>query len=237
MRILLTGATGYIGKRLLPLLLDAGHELVCCVRDRSRFPKDGIYASPLISLLEVDFLSELPSPDALGHIDAAYYLIHSMSSGSADFDALEERAAQSFTAFIAGSGARQVIYLGGIANSDQLSQHLASRQRVEKVLRAGRVPLTTLRAGIIVGSGSASFEIVRDLVEKLPVMITPMGVIMTGSFSTRSRTISNEALPDPTMMPARSVVSGTRPALSTFSTLWREARCCESWSLLAMPPR
>jgi len=173
MRILLTGTTGYIGKRLLPILLDAGHEVVCCVRDRSRFPADGIYASPLISLLEVDFLSELPSPDALGQIDAAYYLIHSMSSGSADFDALEERAAQSFTAFIAGSGARQVIYLGGIANSERLSQHLASRQRVEEVLRAGQVPLTTLRAGIIVGSGSASFEIVRDLVEKLPVMITP----------------------------------------------------------------
>lgn len=173
MRILLTGATGYIGKRLLPVLLDAGHEVVCCVRDRSRFPKDGIYASPLISLIEVDFLDQLPSSDALGPIDAAYYLIHSMSSGSADFDALEEQAAHSFSAFIAASGVRQVIYLGGIVNSEQLSQHLASRQRVEEVLRAGTVPLTALRAGIIVGSGSASFEIMRDLVEKLPIMITP----------------------------------------------------------------
>jgi len=173
MRILLTGATGYIGKRLLPVLLDQGHEVICCVRDRSRFPRDGIYASPLISLLEVDFLGKLPPPEALGSIDAAYYLIHSMSSGSTDFDALEERAAQSFSAFIAGAGARQVIYLGGIVNSEKLSQHLASRQRVEEVLGAGSVPLTTLRAGIIVGSGSASFEIVRDLVEKLPVMITP----------------------------------------------------------------
>ncbi len=173
MRILLTGVTGYIGKRLLPQLLDAGHEVVCCVRDRSRFPKDGIYASPRISLLEVDFLGVLPSHSVLGQLDAAYYLIHSMSSGSADFDALEERAAQRFVQFIAASGARQVIYLGGIANSDRLSQHLASRQRVEEVLRAGGIPLTTLRAGIIVGSGSASFEIMRDLVEKLPVMITP----------------------------------------------------------------
>jgi uncharacterized protein YbjT (DUF2867 family) len=173
MRILLTGATGYIGKRLIPLLIDAGHEVVCCVRDRSRFPKDGIYGSPLISLLEVDFLGVIPSKEALGHIDAAYYLIHSMSSGSSDFDAMEEQAARNFTGFILGSGARQVIYLGGIANSDQLSQHLASRQKVEGVLNEGSVPLTALRAGIIVGSGSASFEIVRDLVEKLPVMVTP----------------------------------------------------------------
>jgi uncharacterized protein YbjT (DUF2867 family) len=173
MRILLTGATGYIGKRLLPVLLDAGHEVVCCVRDRTRFPTEGIYASPRISLLEVDFLGDIPSQSTVGQIDAAYYLIHSMSSGSADFDALEERAAKNFVRLIDGSGARQVIYLGGIVNSDRLSQHLASRQRVEVVLSEGHVPLTTLRAGIIVGSGSASFEIVRDLVEKLPVMITP----------------------------------------------------------------
>jgi nucleoside-diphosphate-sugar epimerase len=89
MRILLTGATGYIGKRLLPVLLDAGHEVMCCVRDRSRFPTEGIYASSRISLLEVDFLGKRPHQSAVGQIDAAYYLIHSMSSGSADFDALE----------------------------------------------------------------------------------------------------------------------------------------------------
>jgi len=173
MRILLTGATGYIGKRLLPVLLHSGHEVVCCVRDRTRFPKDGVYASPLISLFEVDFLGIIPPTADLGHIDAAYYLIHSMSSGSADFDALEEKAARNFCSLVASSGARQIIYLGGIANSQELSQHLASRQRVESVLRSADVPLTALRAGIIVGSGSASFEIMRDLVEKLPFMITP----------------------------------------------------------------
>ena len=80
-KILLTGATGYIGKRLLPVLLEDGHEVVCCVRDKDRFPTDGIYTDPRISLFEVDFLKELPSSEAIMDIDAAYYLIHSMSSG------------------------------------------------------------------------------------------------------------------------------------------------------------
>ena len=172
-KILLTGATGYIGKRLLPVLLDQGHEVVCCVRDKDRFPTDGIYTDPKISLFEVDFLKELPSSEAIKDIDAAYYLIHSMSSGKSDFGKLEETSARNFIKLVTPTAAQQIIYLTGITNEKDLSKHLASRKNVEEVLGKSKIPLTSVRAGIIVGSGSASFEIIRDLVEKLPVMITP----------------------------------------------------------------
>lgn len=173
MKILLTGATGYIGKRLLPILLDAGHDVVCAVRDVNRFPETGIYADRKISLLEVDFLKELPSAEAIKDIDVAYYLIHSMSSSTSDFEELEAQSAHAFIQLIGKTTCKQIIYLGGIANQEELSKHLASRSHVENILQSSSVPLTALRAGIIVGSGSASFEIMRDLVEKLPVMVTP----------------------------------------------------------------
>ncbi|TLV03700.1 SDR family oxidoreductase [Dyadobacter luticola] len=173
MNILLTGATGYIGKRLLPILLDHGHHVICCVRDKQRFPSSGIYQHANISLFEVDFLNEIPDSKALGKIDAAYYLIHSMSSTSGDFERMETLSAQNFIKLVGGSGIRQIIYLGGITNGNDLSKHLNSRKKVEEVLSSSDIPLTAIKAGIIVGSGSASFEIIRDLVEKLPVMITP----------------------------------------------------------------
>ncbi|MBW8332342.1 MAG: SDR family oxidoreductase [Prolixibacteraceae bacterium] len=173
MKILLTGATGYIGKRLLPVLLELGHEVVCCVRDKKRFPSEGIYQHPGISLLEVDFLKDIPSSESIKDIDVAYYLIHSMSSNTADFDKLEAVSAGNFIRLVQQTQARQIIYLGGITNEEILSQHLASRKNVEVILSKGNIPLTTIKAGIIVGSGSASFEIIRDLVEKLPLMITP----------------------------------------------------------------
>lgn len=173
MKILLTGATGYIGKRLLPVLLELGHEVVCCVRDKKRFPSEGIYQHPGISLLEVDFLKDIPSSESIKDIDVAYYLIHSMSSNSADFEKLEAVSAENFIQLVQQTQARQIIYLGGITNEKILSQHLASRKNVEVILSKGDIPLTTIKAGIIVGSGSASFEIIRDLVEKLPLMITP----------------------------------------------------------------
>lgn len=173
MKVLLTGATGYIGKRLLPILLDEGHQVVCAVRDMHRFPTGGIYSDSNISLLEVDFLKELPKTSSIKDIDAAYYLVHSMSSSTSDFESLEARSAESFIQLISGTTCQQIIYLGGIANQDALSKHLASRANVETILRGGNIPVTALKAGIIVGSGSASFEIIRDLVEKLPVMVTP----------------------------------------------------------------
>ena len=173
MKILLTGANGYIGKRLLPVLLEEGHSVVCCVRDKNRFPKDGFYANKNISLLEIDFLKNNPLPDSIKDIDAAYYLIHSMSSGISNFEELESDSARNFVKLINLTSAKQVIYLSGITNKEKLSRHLQSRNNVEEILKQGNAPLTVLKAGIIVGSGSASFEIIRDLVEKLPVMITP----------------------------------------------------------------
>lgn len=172
MKILLTGATGYIGKRLLPVLLEQGHEVVCCVRDKNRFNPD-LPVKQKPEVIELNFL-ETESLDAIpGNIDAAYYLIHSMSSSKDDFESLESTSAKNFRDAIDKTNARQVIYLSGIVNEEKLSKHLRSRKKVEDILASGKYKLTTLRAGIIVGSGSASFEIIRDLVEKLPIMVAP----------------------------------------------------------------
>jgi len=172
MKILLTGVTGYIAQRLLPVLLDNGHEVVCCVRDSSRLNTKKYSPLP-ISVVEVDFLDEDSLRCIPNDIDVAYYLIHSMSTQSGDFGQMEEICATNFKNRIEQTTAKQVIYLSGISNADELSKHLTSRRQVETVLGGSRFSLTTLKAGIIVGSGSASFEIIRDLVEKLPFMITP----------------------------------------------------------------
>lgn len=173
MNILLTGVTGYIGKRLIPVLLAQGHHLVCCVRDQARFPANELYPGANISVCEVDFLRPVNLATTPKNIDAAFYLIHSMSTKTGDFELLEKQTAQHFVDYLDATSARQIIYLGGIVKEDELSKHLRSRKATEEVLRTSRIPLTSLRAGIIVGSGSASFEIIRDLVEKLPVMVTP----------------------------------------------------------------
>lgn len=170
MKILLTGATGYIGKRILPVLLQEGHEVVCAVRDSDRVDLKK-YKPEQVTLVECDLLS----PESLRKlpidIEAAYYLVHSMTGK--EFAMHEKDSAENFVKYANTTRARQLIYLGGIVNSEVLSAHLSSRKQVEEILRQSKVPLTALRAGIIVGSGSASFEIIRDLVEKLPVMITP----------------------------------------------------------------
>ena len=171
MKILLTGATGYIGKRLLPVLIKNGHQVICCVRDLNRYHPPASL-KPFIEIIKVDFLDEDSLRNIPKEIDAAYYLIHSMSN-STEYDKLEEIAATNFKNYLNNTTAKQVIYLSGIVNEDNLSKHLKSRKNVEDILGKGLFSLTTLRAGIIMGSGSASFEIIRDLVEKLPVMITP----------------------------------------------------------------
>ena len=172
MKILLTGSTGYIAQRLIPVLLGKGHEVICCVRDRARF-NSAKYRSQLLSVVEVDFLKSETLKNIPVDIDAAYYLIHSMSTSKGDFEKMEEISAINFKNCIQQTKARQVIYLSGIVNEEVLSKHLTSRKNVERILGSGSYPLTTLRAGIIIGSGSASFEIIRDLVEKLPLMIAP----------------------------------------------------------------
>lgn len=172
MKVLLTGATGYIGKRLLTALLKEDLEVVCCVRDKRRFDIRK-YNSAHLSVIEVNFLREETLERIPDDIDAAYYLIHSMSTTTGDFQIMEEDSARNFRDRISQTQAKQVIYLSGIVNEIDLSKHLSSRKSVEDILFSGGYHLTTLRAGIIVGSGSASFEIIRDLIEKLPIMIAP----------------------------------------------------------------
>jgi uncharacterized protein YbjT (DUF2867 family) len=173
MKILLSGATGYIGKRLLPLLIQRGYKVICCVRDVNRIPPDGIFRDPNVTLYEIDFLKGNSASDLIRDIDVAYYLIHSMSSNTKDFERLEEISANNFVTLVKQTSLKQIIYLGGITNEEKLSRHLSSRKKVEEILISSGLPLTSIKAGIIVGSGSASFEIIRDLVEKLPVMIAP----------------------------------------------------------------
>ncbi len=171
MKILLTGATGYIGQRLLPGLIQEGHKVVCCVRDKGRFnpPKSLL---PVIEIVELDLLDSESLKAIPRDIDAAYYLVHSMSS-SKDYNDLEKKSATNFANELRQTSAKQVIYLSGIVNASDLSEHLQSRKDVEEILGTSTFALTTMRAGIIIGSGSASFEIIRDLVEKLPFMIAP----------------------------------------------------------------
>ena len=171
MKILLTGATGYIGKRLLLELIYHGHQLVCTVRDKKRFYAPASILKK-IEVIEVDFLDFKSLKKIPQDIEGAYYLMHSMSN-THDYKKLEKQSAIHFREIMKDKDLKHVIYLSGITNEDSLSAHLSSRRTVEHELGQGTYPLTTLRAGIIIGSGSASFEIIRDLVEKLPLMITP----------------------------------------------------------------
>jgi uncharacterized protein YbjT (DUF2867 family) len=171
MKILLTGATGYIGKRILPILVNKGYDVVCCVRDKSRFnPPQSLKEK--ISVIEIDLLNKSSLTEIPNDIDVAYYLVHSMATAD-NYRLLEQQSAINFRDRLSNTNVKQVIYLSGIVNESNLSKHLLSRKTVEEELEKGSFNLTCLRAGIIVGSGSASFEIMRDLVEKLPVMITP----------------------------------------------------------------
>lgn len=176
MKILLTGANGYVGRRLLPELLEQGHEVVCCVRDKNRLGLDALTMSR-ISVWEVDFLEEVNFTNCPEEIDIAYFLIHSMSNSTDSFDIMEATAARNFNTYASHMQVKQVIYLSGIVNDPKLSKHMLSRNNVEKILQNGSPPLTVLKAGIIVGSGSSSFEIIRDLCEKLPIMVTPKWVL------------------------------------------------------------
>lgn len=175
MKILLTGSTGYIGRRLLPVLLADGHEVICLVRDKRRFDWNDFTEENLtkLSVVEGDLSDARSLRSTPVNFDIAYYLVHSMSSSDGDFTQVESASASNFVELVNRSHARQIIYLSGIVNDDALSHHLLSRKNVEDILRTSKVPATVLRAAIIIGSGSASFEIIRDLVEKLPVMIAP----------------------------------------------------------------
>jgi uncharacterized protein YbjT (DUF2867 family) len=171
MRILLTGASGYIGSRLLPFLIEAGHEVFALVRPGKKLPFSSQFADR-VTLLEGDLLDRASLP-VLRNLDAAYYLVHSMADDPKHFKELEEKSCDHFLSLIEKTGIRQIIYLSGLHQGKTLSEHFRSRTHVEELLKRSSVNVTILRASIIIGAESASFKIIRDLVEKLPVMIAP----------------------------------------------------------------
>jgi uncharacterized protein YbjT (DUF2867 family) len=174
MRILLTGANGYIGRRLLPVLVEEGHEVTCVVRDQKRFqPLPDLLTK--ISIIEFDFLQpENVLQNFKNKIfDVAYYLIHSLGDTSTTLKEYEIRSAGCFVLVANLTQVKQIIFLSGICNEEILSKHLMARKAVKEVFKRSGIAYTIFEAGIIVGSGSVSFEIIRDLSEKLPVMIVP----------------------------------------------------------------
>ncbi|RQO72413.1 DUF2867 domain-containing protein [Pedobacter sp. KBW06] len=173
MKVLLTGANGYIGTRLLPVLLEQGHEVVCMVRDKRRFALESDFGTR-VKIITGDLLK--PLEEIPKDIQAAYYLVHSMSASENGFSDLELLSAQNFINALKKTDCNQLIYLTGIVNDAGLSKHLSSRLAVEEVLKKSGIDFTILRAAIIIGSGSASFEIIRDLTEKLPLMVAPKWV-------------------------------------------------------------
>jgi uncharacterized protein YbjT (DUF2867 family)/uncharacterized protein YndB with AHSA1/START domain len=169
--ILVTGVTGYIGGRLVPRLLAASYRVRCLARDPAR-----LQGRPWLGQVEVlagDCLQPATLVAAMQGIDAAYYLVHSMAGGR-DFEQRDVQAARNFAQTATAAGVRRIIYLGGLGDSEtELSEHLRSRQETGEILREAGVPVTEFRAPVIVGSGSLSFEIIRYLTERLPVMICP----------------------------------------------------------------
>lgn len=175
MKILVTGASGYVGRQLAERLSHAGHEVTCMVRKRSTASlPSGTYTR----IVEADALRAETLPEALANTDVAYYLIHSMSGREAGFDQRDREAAYNFAVAAKKAGVRRVIYLGGLAAAGaNVSLHLKSRHDTGAVLRKYGPPLIEFRAGVIVGNGSISFEIIRCLTERLPVMICPRWVV------------------------------------------------------------
>ena len=168
--ILVTGATGYIGGRLVPRLLTEEHSVRVLVRNRDR-----VRSCPWSEQVEVavgDVLDPESLSEALAGVDTAYYLVHSMGSGPG-FHELDVEAAHTFGQAAAAAGVGHVIYLGGLGSGANLSPHLRSRQECGQALRAGGVAVTEFRAAVVVGAGSISFEMIRYLVERLPVMVCP----------------------------------------------------------------
>lgn len=173
MRTLVTGATGYIGGRLVPLLIERGSQVRCIARRSDRLTRKGWDS---IEVVEGDLNDPTVLPRAMRDVDVAYYLIHSMASGDT-FREVDQAMATTFGQAAAAAGVQRIIYLGGLGDPQEVrSAHLVSRHEVGRALAFGGVPVIEFRAAVIIGSGSASFEILRHLTERLPFMIAPRWV-------------------------------------------------------------
>jgi len=172
-KVLVTGATGYIGGRLVPRLLESGFEVRCMSRDPSKL--DGVWWRDRVEVVAGDLLARESLAGVLDGVDVAFYLVHSMDESVEDFGERDRRAATNFRSAADQAGLQRIVYLGGLGEGD-LSPHLASRQEVGRILASGSTPVTELRAAVIIGSGSVSFEMLRYLTEVLPLMVTPKWV-------------------------------------------------------------
>ena len=175
--VLVTGATGYIGGRLVPRLLEAGHRVRCLAREPRKLGGRPWASDPRVKIVAGDTSDLASLREALGGCGAAFYLVHSMVAAGHEYAARDRAMAQAFARAAQDTGLERIVYLGGLGELGAgLSEHLASRREVEELLASGQTPVTVLRAAMIIGSGSASFEILRYLVERLPVMVTPRWV-------------------------------------------------------------
>src|SRR5579862_7861518 len=163
MKILLAGASGYIGSHLLPILLEAGHHVYALIRQGRDLPIPSKFKTQ-VTFLKGDLLDQATLP-ILSDLDAAYYLVHSMSDNPKHFRELEEKSCYNFLSLVEKTKIKQIIYLSGLHQGSFLSEHFRSRQHIEEILKTSTSNITIIRASIIIGAESASFKIIRDLVE------------------------------------------------------------------------